>query len=132
MSWQPAPLQFPDAELLLTGGFRSLLTAAGEADVHVGRKIPNPRETRMVILTRDGGGASNHRDRPRIRCRVWDSTDQAATNLARKVVALAPKLVQNGTVLHAECLSGPYEVADESNEPQRYVLFEFHTRGTQI
>lgn len=129
MTFQPAPLMYPDAELLLTGAFRAALVAAGEVGVHVDRKVPNPRKPRMVIVTRDGGAIGEMRDRPRVRIRVWGETDQAATDLARLVVRIGLGLPLTGAVLRAEHLSGPYDVTDESEQPQRYVLFEFHTRG---
>ncbi|MBA3782394.1 MAG: hypothetical protein H0X12_11160 [Nocardioides sp.] len=129
MTFQPAPVMYPDAELLLTGAFRAELVAAGEVGVTVARKIPNPRTSRMVIITRDGGAVGELRDRPRVRIRVWDTTDQKATDLARRVVAIGLGLPLGGYVLRAEHLSGPYDVADASETPQRYVLFEFHTRG---
>lgn len=131
-TWQPAPILFPDAELLLTTGFRALLVAAGESDVVVDRKVPNPRPPRLVAITRDGGTTNGLRDEPRMRFRIYDESEQKVNDLARKVCALAPKLVQNGTVTKVIHQSGPYEVADQSKTPMRYALIEFHTRGTAI
>lgn len=128
-TWQPAPILFPDAELLLTAAYRAALIAAGEDDVYVGRKVPKPRRERMVILTRDGGTAEGLVDRPRIRFRIFDTTDQAANDLARLVLALAYRLAANGTVTRVAPESGPYEVADDSGAPHRYLLIEFTTRG---
>lgn len=130
MSWQPAALLFPDAEAVVCQGLRPLLVAQGETDVHVDRRIPNPRTPRMVVVNRDGGALGEMRDQPRIRLRVWDATDEAAADLSALVVALMPKLAGNGTVLRVEHLSGPYDVTDESGKPQRYLLYEIHTRPT--
>lgn len=131
MPWQPAAILYPDAELLVTGALRALLVAQGEVGVHVGRKIPSPRETRMVIVNRDGGNADGF-DHPRLRVRVWDATQQAANDLARLVVALMPRLVNTTAVTHVEHLSGPYEVPDESGAQQRYLLFQLTTRGVDL
>lgn len=130
-TWQPAPILYPDAELLVTGALRSLLAAEGEIGVHVGRKIPSPRQSRMVIVNRDGGNADGL-DHPRLRVRVWDTTEQAANDLARLVVALMPRLVNTTAVTRVEHLSGPYEVPDESGAQQRYLLFQLTTRGDEL
>ena len=132
MTWQPAPILFPDAELTLTTALRTAISSRGESGVFVGNRIPATRRDRMVIVIRDGGTASNLRDRARMRVLVWDTTDQKATNLARLVVALAPTLIGSGGILRSDHLSGPYEVPDESKQPCRYLLFEFHLRGEQL
>lgn len=136
MTWQPIPVLYPDAELEVIDRYQSLLPAAGQTDVLVDRKIPEPSEDeprpdRMVIFTRDGGGSDGLRDVATMRCRVWDVTDQKATDLARLVVALAPRAV-DGTILRVEHRSGPYEVPDGSGHPQRYLLFDFHFRGRAL
>lgn len=133
MTWQPAPILFPDAELVLTGAFRGALAAHAAADVYVSRSVPSTRRPRMLILNRDGGASTGVRDRPRIRVRVWDETDQKATDLARLVLALAPSLsAWDARILRAEILSGPYEVAEESGQALRYALLEFHLRGEAL
>lgn len=133
MTWQPAPILFPDAELVLTGAFRGALASHGGADVFVGREVPSQRRSRMLILNRDGGAASGVRDVARMRFRVWADTDQAATDLARLALALAPSLsAWDDRILRANILSGPYEVADESTQDLRYALVEFHLRGEAL
>lgn len=133
-TWQPAEILFPDAELLLTTAYRAALVAEGEADVRVDRKVPNPfpASGRLVALTRDGGTTEGLVDKPRIRFRIFDTTEQAANDLARLVLALAQRLVSNGTVVRAVPESGPYDVPDASKKPHRYLLIEFHTRGTAL
>ena len=136
MPWQHAAVAFPDVELLLPTAIRPLLVAAGEAGVYVGRTIPNDaeggRRPRMVLFTRDGGDDNGHTDRPRVRVRVFDQDDQKATDLARTVAALIPRLVGATAVVYARKLSGPYDVPDASGQHQRYLLFEIHTRPEEV
>lgn len=131
VTWQPTEVIFPDAEKTLVAAYKSALAAAGETDVVVDRKVPNPRPAKLVAITRDGGGDDGMRDRPRMRFRIFASTDTAATDLARLVLALSGRLVANGIVMHREVLSGPYEVPDAGTH-QRYALIEFHTRGVAL
>lgn len=130
-TWQPAPILFPNAELLLAAAFRAALAVEGETDVVVDRKVPNPfpESRRLVALTRDGGTSSGLIDQPRMRFRIFDTTETAVDDLARLVVALAQRLAQNGTVVRAVPESGPYDVPDVSKRPHRYLLIEFWTRG---
>lgn len=128
-TWQPPEQKPRDAELVLAAAVRALLLEADESDVYVSRKVPDTRRDRMVILTRDGGGFDGLRDRVRLRVRVWDVTDAAANDLAALVVGLMFRLVSAGVALHVEHLSGPLDVTDKSEQPQRYCLFEIHLRG---
>lgn len=141
MPWQPDDVMFPDVEELLCDAFRTLLAAAGEtvdltgsnpAGITVDRKVPNPRPKRLVAIIRDGGQSNGLRDQPRIRFRIFDKSDAAANDLARKVHALSGLVVGDGVFLHRRHLSGPLEVPDKSTGPQRYLLIEFHTRGTPL
>lgn len=132
MPWQPAAILFPDVELLVTTALRPLIFAEGDADVYVGRSVPSQRRDRMVIVNRDGGLSDGATDRPRIRIRVWDTTPQAANDLARLVVALMPRLIETTAVVRVEHLSGPFEVADQSKAEQRYLLFQLHTQGVPL
>ena len=131
MPWQPAAIIYPDAELVVTTALRAALTTRGDSDVFVSRSVPATRRDRMVIATRDGGSPSDLRDRPRIRFRVFALTDQAATDLAREVLALCGDLPGANGITRAEVLSGPYEIPDE-NGPMRYALVEFHLRGEAL
>lgn len=128
MPWQPAPIIFPDVELLLSTQVRTLLASRGAADVFVSNGIPEVRRDRMVIWTRDGGAHDGVTDRARVRCRVWDTTPQRATDLARLVVAIAPLLT--APVVRVEHRSGPLDVPDESGKAQRYLNFVVHTEGS--
>jgi len=133
MPWQPVSVRFPDAELLMCDRTRPLLVDFGYEDdtaVVVGRSVPDVRPARLVVWNRDGGPTTSLRDRPRMRCRVFAPTDAAATTLANDVIALVPLLVDGAPVVFANCLSGPVEIPDATG-PQRYLLFEIHTRGDQ-
>lgn len=132
MTWQPAAILYPDAEQVACDAIRPLLVSAGQTGVYVGNKIPNPRRDRMVIWNCDGGNASDMRDRPRMRCRVWATDDKAANDLARLIVALMPLMVDGAPILRVEHLSGPYDVPDESRQVQKFLLFEMHMRGEPL
>lgn len=130
MTWQPAAVRYPDAELRFTTDLRALLDAEGQTDVWVGRKLPTSRPPRAAQVVRDGGGSRNLRDRPQLRVNVYDTTDQKATDLARLIVALVPGMTGANGVLRTEHLSGPYEIPDAS--PRRYLLFEIQYRGEPL
>lgn len=133
MPWQPAPVVFPDIVTVLTSEYRTRLPAHGQSGVTVaGTKPPKPRKERMVVFNRDGGPTDGLRDKPRVRCRVWAPHDDQANNLAGVVAAIAQELPLAGVVLLARKLSGPIDVPDDNDQPQRYLLFEFHTRGTPL
>lgn len=141
-TWQPAPILFPNAEKVLPAAYRVALAAAGETvatslpvpanAIVVDRKVPSPIPARLVAITRDGGTTEGLVDRPRMRFRIYDTTEEKVDDLARLVLALAQRLVANGTVTSAVPQSGPYDIPDESAKPMRYLLIEFHTRGTAL
>lgn len=140
MTWQPAAILYPDAELRFNTDLRALLVTAGESDVKVVRTFPiNPTTKapiippRAVQVVRDGGASSNLRDRARMRVNVYDSGDttgQKANDLARLVVALVPRMVGANGVLRTGHLSGPYEIVDSI--PRRYLLFQIDYRGEAL
>lgn len=132
MPFQPAPILFPDVELVVTTGLRAELLAADEVGVFVGNKIPSPRRPRMVVVNRDGGNDDGVTDFPRLRVRVWDETPQKATDLARTVAALMQNLVGTTQITYVRKQSGPYDVPDESKAEQRYLLFELRTEGVPL
>lgn len=128
MTWQPAEIVFVDAEQLLCDRTRILL---GDASVFVGNRIPTPRRDRMVIWNRDGGPESGVFEQARMRCRVWDTTDKKANDLAR---LLAARLKGDRTppITNVVKESGPYDVPDESGSPQKYMFFTVTTRGARL
>lgn len=133
MPWQPSAIVYPDVELVLTGYFRDALPLHGEANVYVSNTMPTTRRDRMVLVRRDGGTVSGMRDRPRVSIRVWETTEQGATDLARTVLALA-QVAADGVrpVVEVVPQSGPLAVADESGQPLRLIVAEFHTRGEAL
>lgn len=131
MTWQPAAVLYPDAELTTITLLRTLLAAEGQGDVKVIRTMPQTRPPRCVQIIRDGGNASNLRDRARLRVLVWDTSYDKVTALARLLVALMPRMVGQEGVLRVEHQSGPYEIA-ETGVFKQYALFEVHLRGEQL
>ena len=130
MTWQPVAVLYPDAELVATGLLREDLAAQGDTDVWVGRKLPPSRPRRAVQIVRDGGSSSEMRDRARLRVLVWDSSDEAATDLARLVLALVMEWPGSRGVLRVVHESGPVEIPDAA--PKRYLLIEVHFRGDAL
>lgn len=129
MPWQPAAVVYPDAELVVLDHLRDALPSWV---LYVGRNVPNPRRDVMVTVDRDGGSVLNLRDRARLRVRCWDLTDQRAGELARLVVASFPTFVDGDPIIHAEHISGPYEIVEDSPHKVRYLGFEIHTRGVPL
>ena len=137
MTWRPPPIVFPAIERVLTQRIRAALDAGSEVyaqDVHVSNSVPNPRRDRMVIVRRDGGTQAEMRDRPRVTIRVWAKTEADANNLAALVMALAASFVDGSPIVACPIAgrSGPYPVADESEQPLRMMTVEFHTRGALV
>lgn len=136
MTWQPAPIVHPDAELWACQFFGERLAARAEdyaADVYVDVKVPNPRRPRMVIVRRDGGPVVNTLDTPRFGFRVFGDTDRNATDLALLVRALfldAPR-TEDGIAWTA-VTSGPNAIEDPSSEFVRYLTAEAAIRGTDL
>lgn len=130
MTWQPSAILYPDVELVATTLLRAGLEGQGETDVWVGRKLPKVRPPRAVQIVRDGGAATNGRDRARLRFLVWDANDDDVGDLARLVVALVGDWPGSSGVLRTEHLSGPYEIPDAA--PKRYLLFQIEFRGEAL
>ena len=128
-TWQPSSLLPRDSEATVGLWLHDALTAEGEAGVIVSNVVPQPRPGRAVIINRDGGAWDGLIDRPRLRFRVYDASNEAAVNLARTVIRLLPQLVTDGIATRVQHLSGPLDVTDESEQPQMYLLVEIHLRG---
>jgi hypothetical protein len=130
------PIVVPDLELWATGYLRTALAARDEpyaADVHVDIRAPRPRTDRMVTVRRDGGARLDLvRDAARLAVRVWATTEQDATDLARLVRALLHAGADGTTVVAVRDLSGPSAVPDPSEQPQRYLLVEVILRGADL
>lgn len=130
MPWQPLAIRYPNAVKTVAAALKTLLFENNEPDVWVGYRLPKIRPSRAIQVIRDGGAASELRDKPRLRVLCWDKTDEKADDLASLVVALMPLLVLEGVALKVEHLSGPYEIPEAT--PCRYLLFEVHTRGEAL
>lgn len=129
---------FPDVELWSTTYLRGRLAGRPEAfagGVFVGNVVPGTRRDRMVVFRRDGGPrVSAVTDAARLSVRVWGRTEQEATDLARLVRALLHDATSDddGPVVRVTDQSGPSPVADESNQPLRFMVVELFVRGTAL
>ncbi len=135
MPWQPAAIVYPDAELVLTGRLRTELAARPElyaASAFVSNSVPNPRRDYMVIIRRDGGPEGELRDQARISLQVWAKTEKDANDLARLVVALTKTFADGSPIVAVVPNSGPMAIPDESGQPLRYIVADFHTRGDAL
>lgn len=135
MTLQPAAVLFPDVELWASTFLRAALAARAEpyaANVFVSNQVPPVRRDRMVIVRRDGGTPEALRDQAYLSVRVWATTEQDATDLARLVTALLWSAPTGDPVLMVRQQSGASPVADESGQPLRFIVMEIHTRGEAL
>jgi hypothetical protein len=132
MSWPV--VVFPDVELWACDHLRAALAGRPEpyaAGVHVSNVVPSPRTDRMVVVRRDGGPRLDHtRDLARLTVRVWGSSEQEATDLARLVAALLWAAPDGQPVIRVDQPTGPTPVADDSRQPLRLQTFDLIVRGT--
>lgn len=129
-----APVAYPVVEMVFPAALRAALAGRPETyaqNVYVGKKVPNPRPDRIVTFRRDGGPSGDWTDHPRLGINVYGSTDTEADNLARLVVALLPTLV-GPSIDAVRVLSGPTDVTDKSEQPQRYITAEAATRAANL
>lgn len=126
---------FPDVELWACQYLQAELATRAEpyaADVYVGNTVPNTRTGRMVVVRRDGGPRLELvRETARLTVRVWGSSEQEATDLARLVAALLWAAPTGEPVIRVTQPTGPTPVADDSRQPLRLSTFELLVRGTQ-
>ena len=130
--WQPSTLAPQDAEAVVITAMRAAYVTAGEAVV-VARKVPKSgagTTGNLVVFTRDGGVFDGLVDRVRMRCRCFADIDDDVADLAALTIRLVASLV-GPVATRVEHLSGPLDVTDESERPQRYLLFEIHLRGVK-
>ena len=124
---------FPDVEMWACGHLQEALAARSEpyaAGVYVGNTVPTPRSDRMVVVRRDGGPRLDRtRDLAHLTVRVWGSSEQEATDLARLVGALLWAAPDGEPVIRVEQPTGPTPVADDSRQPLRLQTFDLTVRG---
>ena len=127
---------FPDIEAWLISYLRDLLSGRSEpyaADVFVGHTVPDTRAERMVIVRRDGGPRETVvTERARVGVQVWAGTEPDAADLAAMVRALVGASAGEGPVKRVPALTGPAAVADESDQPLRYLTAELTVRGSVL
>lgn len=127
---------FADLELAITGHLRTALAARPEpvcAGVHVSIAVPNPRQSRMVIVRRNGGRRLDAtRESARFGVQVWGATFAEAVDLGNIVRALMQALPDGAPILSAAELSAFSPVDDESGQPMRFGTFEVTARGTTL
>ena len=125
----------PDVELWACGYLKTALAARPEAfaNAYVGIKVPQLRQSRMVVVRRDGGPRLDTvREAARLSVNVWAPTDLECANLARLVRALLWQAADGDPVCRVSDLSGPSSVADESEVPRRFFSVELIVRGTSL
>jgi hypothetical protein len=124
---------FPDVELWACQYLQAALADRPEsfaADVYVGNVVPATRDPRMVVVRRDGGPVNRHWDHARLTVRVWGSSEQEATDLARLTAALLWAAPTGDPVIRVDQPTGSTPVADDSRQPLRLLTFEVTVRGT--
>ena len=119
----------PDAELWLVDYLAPLLPG-----VHVSTRVPNPRQSRMVTVRRDGGPGDRFRDEPRFGIRVWGdkrAEDPLAdvADLMAEVRAHMHDAPGDGPCRRWREQSGPVPIPDESGQPLLYLVGEAVLRG---
>ena len=127
---------FPDTELWACQYLKPELDARPEAyteAVYVGNVVPETRTDRMVIVRRDGGPRQSMVwETARLTVRVWGSSEQEATDLARMVGALLWAAPTGEPIIRVTQPTGPTPVPDESRQPLRLQTFELLVRGTDL
>lgn len=130
------PVVFPDTELWIAQWARDALSARTEAytrDVYVGNKVPETRRDRMIVIRREGGQRLDQvREQPLITIRIWGSSEQEATDLARLFLALLWAAPVTGPLAAVVNLTGPNPVPDESGQPLRLASADLVIRGTEL
>lgn len=109
----------PDAELLVITHIRG---HAGLAGLLAGGRVSSTvrNERPCVQVTRVGGTPMDgQEDDPRVQVAVWHTTDEAASLLARTIVATLPDLI-GPQVRGWELVLGPIPQPDEDNA--RYIF----------
>lgn len=137
MTMQPLAALPVDAEEWWIVYLRGALVGRTEpyaTGVKFDRKVPNPRPSRLVVISRDGGAVSGVFDFPRVRIDVWheDSAlgQKYASDLSRLLIALAMDAPGTNGCVRVTHQSGPNDVPDPSGQPRRLSLIEAKHRAT--
>ena len=116
-------ITFPDAEGVVIGYLNAQLAGRGDA-ARVSNMVPNPRPTRLVKVTRTGGGRrSLAQEDAQITVQCWDADSPEASDLARIVRGLlwAMSINANGVVAHVPTeVGGPAFFPDPDTNLPRY------------
>ena len=132
-AWQPATVEYPDAELVLTTRTRTLLTTLDEPDAYVGREVPQTFTTETsahataIIWNRVGGLDPT----ALMQLRVFAPTPQRVNNLTRALAARLPSLVDGAPITRLVQSGGPTDLGDEPS-PMRQCLYDVTFRGVQL
>ena len=136
MTWQPPQIVFPDTELVLCTLLREALATRAEpyaTEVYVGTTVPNPRRSRMVTIRRDGGPrVDGVLEAAQVGVNVWAEDELAVNGLAQLVRALLWALPTGTPLCRVDDISGPVAIADDSDQPLRYLTFEITVRGEPL
>lgn len=123
-------VEFDDIELWTTGWLRAALD---DPAILVATVDTSSSKTRSRVIVRRDGGPQTSRvtEVARLAVRVSAPTEQAATDLARRVYALLAGTPGAGPVRRFRGMSGPSAVADAAG-PMRYLLVELTVRGARL
>ena len=123
----------PDIEAVLCTYLRDQLSSRSEPyarDVGVATSVPAKRQSRMVILRRDGGRRLDLvRDQARIAVRVWAPDEEQVTDLTTLVRALLGAAVGHGPIRAVAENSGPSAVTDSSGQSLRHLVLDVTARS---
>ena len=126
---------FPDIEALAVGYLKAELAALSDS-ARVATSIPNPRPSRLVRVTRNGGAITwPATDKPLVIFQCWDTDTRKASDLCgivRDLVWTLPDAVDGfgRDVRRVREVGGPAYFPDPLTAFPRYQFTaEFHTRG---
>ncbi|MCA0217922.1 MAG: hypothetical protein LCH43_11280 [Actinobacteria bacterium] len=130
MTWQPATILFPDAELVMcdrTRDLRASLSVDGldVTEAYVGRTVP-ATITVAIVWNRIGGVDPD----AFMQARIYAPTDQQATDLARALSAALPSVVDGNPIRRIEQTA--FADLGIEKQPMRQLLFDITFRGAQL
>jgi len=129
-TWQPAVLEYPDAELALTKSTRHLMLEYGVD--WVGNQLPpdlgQPGGPATAIVWNRVGGADPS---ALMQCRVYAPTHLQANQLARTLAARLRFIIRHRLGVVAVIQNeGPTDLGNPSG-PMRQMMYEIVLRATQ-